>query len=61
MMIVTVMLVAVFALVLGFLIGFSMDIQSYTKTTKHIKHESNDNEIQEEYENFLNYDGTPQQ
>ena len=61
MMIVTVMLVAVFALALGFLIGFSMDTQSYTKTTKPIKHESNDNEIQKEYENFLNYDGTPQQ
>lgn len=61
MMIVTVMLVAVFALVLGFLIGFSTDTQNYTKTKKPIKHESNDSEIQKEYENFLNYDGTPQQ
>ena len=61
MMIVTVMLVAVFALTLGFLIGFSTDTQSYTKTKKPIKHVSNDSEIQKEYENFLNYDGTPQQ
>ena len=60
MMILTVMLVAVFALLFGFLLGFSYETKSNVKTRK-IKYEQNDTEIQKEYENFLNYDGTAQQ
>lgn len=48
--------------VLAFLIGFSLGMKA-PKTTPKLKHERFDKELEvlkEEYENFLNYDGTEQ-
>lgn len=60
MIVLTVMLVAVFALLFGFLVGFSFQ-PNYKSKAKIIKKEQADSELQKEYENFLNYDGTAQQ
>ncbi len=60
MIVLTVMLVAVFALLFGFLVGFSFEL-TYKPKVKKIKKEQTDSELQKEYENFLNYDGTAQQ
>lgn len=59
MIIITVMLVAVFAFLFGFLLGFGFDTRPVTKAKKTEK-EQPDAELFKEYENFLNYDGTAQ-
>lgn len=60
MIVLTVMLVAVFALLFGFFVGFSLQ-PTYKPKVKTVKKEQTDSELQKEYENFLNYDGTAQQ
>ena len=59
MIIITVMLVAVFAFLLGFLLGFIFETKPNIKVKK-VKVKAEDSGIQKEYENFLNYDGTAQ-
>ncbi len=60
MIILTVMLVAVFALLFGFLVGLCYQGKPAVKRMKTIK-EEDDVSFQKEYENFLNYDGTAQE
>ena len=60
MIILTVMLVAVFALLFGFLVGICYQGKPTVKSVKANK-EPSEAEFQKEYENFLNYDGTAQE
>lgn len=60
MMILIIMLVAVFAFIFGFMSGYT--VEAYPKVYKKQKiREQNNPQIQKEYENFLNYDGTVQE
>ncbi len=60
MMILIIMLVAVFALILGFSLGYTVEADSKIHK-KQITKKQDSAELQKEYENFLNYDGTVQE
>lgn len=60
MIILIIMLVAVLAFVFGFISGYTVEIYPKTYKKQTIR-EKNNTQIQKEYENFLNYDGTVQE
>ncbi len=59
-MVLAIVLVAFFALALGFLAGVTIDLKP-NAFKKQIKLKKEIAEIEKEYQNFLNYDGTIQE